>query len=134
MTDFGRDTLCIGGRRTGRYVSGKRLLGQRLMHRLTMRKGQLRGGVAEQNAGLYLPGLLGATIDDTMLGTIGPRIKNELEKDQQVYTAAATVEQRKVAGRIAWTITIAVESDVGPFSLVLSVDGVTVDMVFREAA
>lgn len=133
-TNFGRDTLCVDSRKTGRYASGKRLLAQRLVHRLTTRKGQLRGGVAERNFGLYLPGLVGATIDTALSGTIGPRIKNELLRDEQVYAVDVTVTPSVSAGVVTWTIEIAVESAVGPFALVLTVDQVTVKAVYQEAA
>lgn len=130
MTDFGRDTLCMPSRRTGRMVSGKRLLAQRIVNRLRTRKGELR---SDKNFGFYLPGLIGATVDDTMRGTLPIRIKNEVEKDEQVYSSEVSVTESVLAGRVTWTITIDVQSAEGPFRLVLTVDEVTVSALFEEA-
>jgi len=132
-TDFGRDTFCITSRKTGRYASGRMLLGQRLVHRFITPRGQLRGGQAEANFGLDLAGLVGAATDDDLESSIGPRIQNEALKDEQVESLTVGVEQTEAATEITWTFTLDVQSALGPFKLVLVVDDVTTKAMYEDA-
>lgn len=125
MTDWGRDTLCADSRRTGRMVTGTRLLAQRCYHRLVTPRGALRGGEDEENFGEDLSQLIGqAATDATRLKWIS-KIRQELTKDEQVDDVAVTIEASTVAGETTWTIVVDVTSAQGPFQLVLSVDSVT---------
>ena len=128
-TDFGQDTYCLNSLATGRYARKARVVGQRCYHRLITVRGTLRGGRHERNFGLDLSGMVGATVDKALTAGMPQRIKNELKKDPEVITVAATIAESTVAGLTKWIITIRATTDVGPFELVLSVSEVSVDLL-----
>jgi hypothetical protein len=133
-TDFGRDTACIDSLRTGRYATGVRMLAQRCYHRLITPRGMLRGGEHEGNFGLDLAGMVGSTGSVALLSaSIGASIENELRKDAEVESASAIVEATVDSdGSMSWTISVDVQSALGPFNLVLGVSGVTVELLGLE--
>ncbi len=134
-TDFGRDLWCTDSLRTGRFVSGIVLLGQALFRRLTTPRGALRGGEAEANYGLDLVGLLGSTDAKSLIASLPDRIKLELLKDERVSDVSATVSATYDGPKVSLTISINVESAAGPFTLKLSVNDVTAELLgIAEAA
>jgi hypothetical protein len=122
--DYGRDTLCVDCLRTGRYVEGIQLIGQRLYHRIVTPPGTLRGSQTLRAFGLGIQRELGGTtLTGLSRGRTGARIRTELERDQQVLSADVTVvEQLTADKRITWRITCRVQSAAGPFELVVGVD------------
>ena len=124
-TNFGKDTLCVQWRKTGRYATGTRLVGQRCIHRLITTRGQLRGGERDYDLGIGLPGLVGATVDDTLLHMLPAMIRAELKKDDQVLDVDAQVDAITDGGDTTWTITCAVQTATGPFRFVLQISEVT---------
>jgi len=129
MTDFGRDTLCLDSLRTGRYATGVRLVAQRCYHRLTTPRGTLRGGQHERNFGIDLVGMCGAAITTQLEAAIGPRVRNELLKDEQVLTVDVDVSVSGGDLDRTWTIAVDAQTAEGPFQLVLAVAGVTVEIM-----
>lgn len=133
MTDYGRDVYCLDSLRTGRWATGVRVVAQRCYHRLITRRGQLRGGEDEADFGYDVAGLVGHT--NKSIAAIQGEIRNELRKDPQVLDAAVTVTRTVAAnGSAAYAIEVDCTTDAGPFSLVLAVSDVTVQLVGLEAA
>lgn len=127
---YGRDTYCLDSLRPGRMARGKRLLAQRLYHRLITPRGSLRGGDEEANFGLDLAGKVGSTNDDALDSMLPVQIENELRKDPEVESVKVIADRVKVNGQVRWTITIKVTPlAAGPFDLVVSVDKVSVELL-----
>jgi len=131
MTDFGRDTLCIESLRTGRYASGVRLIAQRLFHRLITPRGMLRD---DPNFGDDLASMCGEADSDALRAAIGPRVENELRKDEQVESVRCKVDATEIGpSEWSYTLTITVQSAVGPFRFRVSVNDATVDYLGLES-
>jgi hypothetical protein len=128
--DYGRDTLCIDCLRTGRYVEGFRLIGQRLYHRIETPPGTLRGSPTLRIFGLGIQRELGG-LTSLSQGRTAQRVRTELESDRQVTSAAVNVvEQVGADKRVTWGIPCEVQSAAGPFELVIGVDeGLTVELL-----
>jgi hypothetical protein len=122
--DYGRDTLCIDCLRTGRYVEGLQLIGQRLYHRIVTPPGTLRGSATLRIFGLGIERELGGTsLTGLSRGRTGQRVRTELESDRQVTSAdVSVVEEVGADKRVTWRITCRVQSAAGPFELVVGVD------------
>lgn len=125
----GRDIYCRDSLVTGRYARGKELLAQRCYHRLSTPAGDLRGGEEEADFGLDLAGFVGR-IEDAQLATMLPvMVRNELRKDPAV-DAVDVAAARTVAGaEVSWTLTIDITSTDGDVSLIVAVDGVSVELL-----
>lgn len=134
--DYGRDTSVTTGRRSGRIVSGLRLLGEAAFRRITTPRGMLRGGRDEANYGLDVCELLGSVDGEAGVKAMAGRIELELRKDQRflrVDVSVAIVEGD--SADIEAEIDVAIVAAAGPFTLKLRVDEVTAEMVgFKEAA
>lgn len=130
-TNFGTDTSCTNGLRTGRYVSGLRLVAEALYRRLRTPRGTLQGGEEEQNYGLDLLDLLGSIVDPngSAAAALPAQIQAECLKDERVTDVTATVAQVKNGTVVSWTVTIAVTTGAGPFTFVLGVSSVSVDFL-----
>jgi phage baseplate assembly protein W len=125
-TDYGRDlamTFGEGGTLdldpTGALVSGVRAVAESVARRLTTRRGSLLGA---PDYGLDVRYFLGDSFDPAGVFALESAVVDECGKEERVRraTCAATLD---AAG--ALSIEVDVESDVGPFSLVLSVGQVT---------
>lgn len=134
MTDFGVDTYCLDSLRTGRLVSGVRLLGQRCYHRLITPRGALRGGEDDANFGYDISGECGATTTTTQRSVVESRVVQELLKDPEVESATCSIAETRTGADVAWVVTVNVQSAQGPFELVLAVSAVTVQMVGLRSA
>lgn len=129
-TNFGRDTSCLQSLRTGRFVSGVRLVAEAAYRRLTTPRGMLRGGEAEANYGLDLLDMLGKATTAALKAAMPGRIENELEKDERIETSRATIlESKETNGAVTWDITIDCETAEGPFALQLRVSEVTIELL-----
>lgn len=126
---LGYDTSCTDSLRTGIFASGIRLLGEACYRRLITPRGMLQGGEAEADYGLDLLNLIGSvnTINDA--ASLEGQIIAELQKDERVQTASAVVVVDTSGPTIALTITISVQSAIGPFTMVLAVSQVTVALL-----
>ncbi len=130
MTDLGRDVSCTDSIRTGRFVTGARLVGEACYRRLTTPRGMLRGGEEEENYGLDLTELVGTTNIDSAAASLPGRIRAELEKDERVASVSVDVLVSKDGPASIFTITIEVQTlAVGPFTLVLLASAVTVELI-----
>jgi len=132
MTDFGRDLYCLDSIQTGRLASGLLLLGQRCYHRLITPKGACRGSAGALDAGIDLPGMVGASNTVELQNAMPTRIANELLKEEQVEAVTVDMESEVDGPDVSWTFTILVQSAQGPFRLVLAVADVTVELLQLE--
>lgn len=123
------DTYCVDSLRTGRLARGVAVIGQRLYHRYVTPQGMLPGGPDEEDFGFDLLELLGENADASTLAALPARIENEALKDSQIHAATVSIVTTRDGASITYEITIAAESDAGPFELALRVGDVTVSLL-----
>ncbi len=129
-TDYGRDVSCTDSLKTGRFVTGARLVGEAAYRRLTTPRGMLRGGEEEQNYGLDLTELCGATNPDSAAAALPGRIRSELSKDERIASVDVDVLVSKSGPETTFTITIEAQTvAAGPFTLVLLASAVTIELL-----
>lgn len=129
MTDLGKDISCTTSIRTGRYVTGPRLVAEAIYRRLTTPRGMLRGGEEEANYGLDLTDLIGSVSTRADAAALPGRIRSEIEKDERIIDANVTVVETTEGVGKSFLVTIVAETNDGPFTLGLSADEVTVDIL-----
>lgn len=129
MTDFGYDTSCTTALRTGRFSSGVRLVAEAAFRRLSTPRGTLRGGDDEQNYGIDLADMIGAATTAATAAALPGQIESELLKDERIDSVIVTVKASTVGPATSYVISVEGQTDEGPFSLVLSVNDVTVDLL-----
>ena len=129
MVDFGRDIDCTDSLRTGRYVTGTRLVAQAIYRRLITERGSLRGGEDEANYGLDLTRMIGQSTTRTSARVWEGRIRGEALKDPRVQDCVATVVAASNGVGDIWTVTVDCTTAAGPFQLVLGVSDVTTRLV-----
>lgn len=128
--DFGKDISCTKTLRTGRFSTGVRLLGEALFRRLITMPGTLRGGEDEQNYGFGIQQRIGKIASASQLAALPGQISAELDKDPRVLSTEVTVVDSTPGGADrTLLITIDVQSDGGPFELVISASAVTAEIV-----
>ena len=128
--NFGRDVSCTTGLRSGRLVTGPRLVAEALFRRVTTRRGTLRGGKDEANYGINLTDYVGRPNDRATIAPLEGLISVECRKDRRVQEVKTTVAARKVsATETALDVRIEGKTALGPFALVLEVSSVTVTLV-----
>lgn len=128
-TNFGTDTSCVTAIRTGRLASRLQLIAEAAYRRLTTPRGMLYGGEDEANYGLDLVGLIGTVVNKSQAAALPAQIQAELQKDERIQSVTATVSQSAQGAELTWSIQIACVTASGPFSLVLAVSGVTVQLL-----
>lgn len=130
-TDFGTDVSCIDGLKTGRIVSGRRLVAEAIYRRLTTPRGMLRGGIDEDDYGLDVLSLIGEVGSPSLLATWPGRIKNEVLKDERISNASVSVVDKTVRGSPgrSYEIAIVAETDLGPFDLTLGMSETSVEVL-----
>lgn len=133
-TTFGKDTSCTTSLKSGRFVSGVRLVAEAAYRRLTTPRGMLRGGEEEANYGLDLAALIGSTASRSVAAALPGRIDAELRKDERIQKVDVTV--LATGGKLAtYHITIKCETAAGPFTLQVVASDVTVELLgISEAA
>lgn len=134
MTDFGKDVSCTTGLRTGRYATGARLVGEAAFRRLSTPRGTLRGGDDEANYGLDLAEAIGSATTAATAAALPGQIEAELLKDERITSVDAQVTVTSNGPAQSWQVSISADTDVGPFTLVLAVSGVTVSLLGLQAA
>lgn len=128
-TSFGKDTSCADSLKTGRFVTGLRLVAEACYRRLTTPRGTLRGGEAEQNYGLDLSQFVGSTNARAVEASLPGRIQNELLKDERVESVIVDILTTTAGSLVTFTITIAVQTAEGPFTLQVGIGSVTVSLL-----
>lgn len=129
MTDFGRDVSCTRSLKTGRFVTGARLVAEAAYRRLTTPRGMLRGGEDEANYGLDLTELCGTTSPKATAAALPGRIESELTKDERIDSVSADVVVTTSGPETTFAITIEGTTGAGPFKLELLASAVTVELL-----
>lgn len=130
MTDFGTDLSCTTGLRTGRYVTGARLVAEAAFRRLSTPRGSLFWGEDEADYGLDLTELiLGQPATSTLANSLEARIRNELLKDERIDTVTVSVVASRTGPAVTYDIAISATTAEGPFELTLGVSDVSVDLL-----
>lgn len=133
-TNFGTDVSCVNSLRTGRLVSGPRLVAEACFRRLNTPRGTLIGGEDEQNYGLDLADLIGSVATPSAEAALPGRIQAELLKDERVASVVVNVTSTMdSAGAVTWSIDVEGDTAEGPFSLQIGVSEVTVDLLGIQA-
>lgn len=132
-TDFGRDTSCTDSLKTGRFSTGARLVAEACFRRLITPRGTLIGGDDEANYGLDLLERIGSVSSKSDAAALPGQIQNELLKDERLTSVDVTVIDKTSGPSVSFEISIFGQTDVGPFSLVLAVSDVTVDLLGLQA-
>jgi hypothetical protein len=133
-TDYGKETSCTDVLRTGRYVTGVRLVAEAAYRRLTTPRGTLRGGEEEADYGLDLTELIGSAATKSDASALSGRIKSELSKDERISGVTVDVVAFADGPSTSFTITIGATTNDGPFTLVLAASAVTVELLGIKAA
>lgn len=128
-TSFGRETSCLTELRTGRFATGSRLVAEAVYRRLTTPRGMLRGAEEEANYGLDLTELIGSVSTKADAASLPARISAEIKKDERIESVNVRVVESSETVAKTFEIFIEAVTNVGPFTLALSVDEVTVGLL-----
>lgn len=128
-TNFGRDLSCTTSIRTGRFVSGPRLVAESLYRRLTTPRGMLRGGDDESDFGLDLLDLVGSATTKNDAAALEGKIRSEAAKDERIESVDVEVLTVTEGAVTSFEIAIDATTSAGPFSLQLRVEDVTIELV-----
>lgn len=130
MANLGKEVSCTRSLKTGQYVTGPRLVAEAIYRRLITPRRTLRGGEEEANYGLDLAALVGSVRSKSDLASLPAQIEAEIRKDDRVETVAVSIfETTATNGLKSFTITFAVTTGDGPFTLVVGADAVTVELL-----
>jgi hypothetical protein len=132
-TDYGRDISCTDVIRTGRYVTGSKLVAEAAYRRLTTPRGMLRGGELEADYGIDLTELIGSAATKSDAAALSGRIQSELSKDERIAAVSVDVVASTSGPSTSFTITISASTSDGPFTLVLGASAVTVEILGIKA-
>lgn len=134
-TTLGRDTSCTTDLRTGRTVTGARLIAEAAFRRLSTPRGMLRGGEDEANYGFDLTTKIGSTTSNSDLRSLPSQIKGEVRKDERIEDVQVVVTKQSLGPGVYLVIDITIATADGPFALKLGVSEVTVALLgIQEAA
>lgn len=130
---FGRDTSWTNdGPRYGRVVSGRLLIAQAAVRRLSTTRGTL---LYDPDYGLALADLLGSELTPSQERSVPGRIRNELLKDERIEDVTVRLSKVRTGASVSFTVDIEFDTAAGPFSLALGVnDGVLEVIRLPEAA
>lgn len=128
-TEFGKEMSCTTDLRTGRYVTGVRVVGEAAYRRLTTPRGMLRGGENEENYGMDLTELIGSTNAAVEAAALPGRIKNELLKDERIETVDVDIVLTVEGPATIFNITIECVTTEGPFTLQVAASDVSVSLL-----
>lgn len=124
---FGTDLSCVTDLTSDcAEVSGVMCWLQNLCRRLQTPIGTL---IDDPDYGYDILDQLDAEIDTSTLGAIGADIDSEFLKDERTLASSTTVVSVVQNGAVTLTITSRLRSALGPFTLVLSVSQVTVQIL-----
>lgn len=129
MTDLGTDLSCVDDLdEMFSLVSGRTALIQAIARRLITRRGAL--GDEDPNYGLDLIEWIGESVGALELFELRRGVEDQCLQDERVLSATATLTFTEAPERVL--VELRLEDDSGPFTLVVSIDEVTVE--FLEAA
>jgi hypothetical protein len=128
-SSFGRDTSCTTSMRTGRTVTGVRLVAESAYRRLTTPRGMLRGGEKEANFGLDLTELVGSVSTARDEASLPGRIAAELSKDERIESVDVQVTKTTASGLTSFQIRVEATTGEGPFVLAIGVTEVSVELL-----
>jgi hypothetical protein len=124
LPDFGTTLSCTFDLDAmGAQVTGLQALSQALIRRITTPRGRL---LYDPNYGYDIMSEINDDVVDSQVGAIGAQMDQEFLKDQRVFSSTTTVTL-SAFGEIDTTSLI--QSALGPFSLVLNVTAVSVNVV-----
>ena len=125
---YGSDTYCLTDLQLVdvQVTDPVRLIGQRLVRRLTTPRGALGIINDDPDGGLDVRQYINAKLPPSAITTAQADISDECQKDEEV--SSALVSMTESLGVL--TIRIDVDGSSGPFSLVLNVGDVTTDAIF----
>lgn len=124
---FGLDLSCVQDLDPHMTVTqGNRLVAEAIARRLLTPKGGL---IDDPNYGFDLVGAINSDISQADLGRIAAGINQEAQKDQRVFQANTQVTNVGTGPLLNLNITIALQTQQGPFTLVLTADQVTVSIL-----
>jgi hypothetical protein len=105
------------------------LVGQDLFWRLQTPRGS---GILATDApeyGMDLLDAIGSANTAADAAALPGRIRSEATKDERINDCVVTVVSSTLGPVTTWTITIVATTDAGPFTLVLSANDVTVELI-----
>lgn len=131
MTTFGRDTSCANSLRSGRFVTGVRLVAESYYRRLTTPRGLLRGGEEEANYGLDLTALVGQPVSASEAAALPGRVEAELLKDERTLSVTVSILPEKTDDGVGvrWLVTVDADTTEGPFTMQMGVTDVTAELI-----
>jgi hypothetical protein len=132
-TNYGSDVSATTSLRTGRLVTGARLVAESAFRRLITPRGMLRGGEEEANFGLDLTELVGGVTSSAEEATIPGRVQAELLKDERIESVDVTVLRMRQGPGTRYRITIEALTNAGPFSLQVGVNDVSTELIGLKA-
>lgn len=125
----GRDVSCTDSRKTGRFVTGARLVAEAAYRRVTTPRGTLRGGEEEANYGIDLADLIGSNTTALSAAMLPGQIRAELAKDERIETTDVNVVTTVAGPAVSFNITISCTTAAGPFVLSLLASAVSVELL-----
>jgi hypothetical protein len=90
-TGYGKDMHCRGKLSTGRLASGRSLLINAIVNRLSTTRGELVGGPEEAVYGVNLAAYVGTVGPATAVKALPSLIESELRKDDRIAAVSAIV-------------------------------------------
>jgi hypothetical protein len=133
-TELGKEVSCTRSLRTGQYVTGTRLVAEAIFRRLITPRGTLRGGEEESNYGLDLASLIGSVRAKSDIAALPAQIEAEIRKDDRVESVSVSVLETTEPNKLrSFTISFAVTTGAGPFTLVVGASAVTVELLGIKA-
>ena len=129
MVDFGREISCTTELRSGRFVTGVRLVAEAAYRRLTTPRGMLRGGEDEANYGFDLSAYVGSVSVSAAEASLPARIRAELLKDQRIESVETSIEVVVDGPATSFVTTVRAQTAGGPFTLQLDVSAVTTQLL-----
>jgi hypothetical protein len=132
--DYGTDTSCTDSLRTGRLVSGARLVAEACYRRLSTPRGTLIGGEDEEDYGLDLADKIGSIATKADVAALPGQIEAELLKDDRLESVEVDVTATwGTSGAVSLVVVVAGQTGAGPFKLTLGVSQVSVDILGLQA-
>lgn len=135
---YGLDVWCdADGLRTGRYVTGWRLVAQAIVRRLITPQGTLRGGSEESAYGYDIRALIGAVGYRSAVLALPGFVEAQILKDDRVDSATvvpALVTEANGSMSIELAITVTLADENQSFALTLSATEAAVQVKYLEAA
>jgi hypothetical protein len=131
MTFYGSDTYCINDLPLvdTQVTDPVQLIGQRIVRRLSTPRGALALIGDDPNFGYDVRQWINNKAGPGDIALAQAAIESECLKDEQIIGVTASIAFS--ANTSAMTVTLQLVTGVGPFTLTLNVNQLTVDMVFN---